>query len=122
MFTQNSENSLSAFDSVWESKENSESGVNPERYRHCERGGPARDESRSLEKSEKAVWVPKKRESGDLLKRCLFIDPCKYGVSVVFCAENRLRRSLGRRSFFVFSQHKDNLHFSGREAMTCYDA
>ena len=36
--------------------ENSESGWNPERYRHCMRGGTAHDESRSLEvDSEKAV-------------------------------------------------------------------
>ena len=28
--------------------ENSESGQNPERYRHCMRGGTARDESQSL--------------------------------------------------------------------------
>ena len=28
--------------------ENSESGQNPERYRHCMRGGAARDESQSL--------------------------------------------------------------------------
>ena len=36
--------------------ENSESGWNPERYRHCMRGGTAHDESRSLGvDSEKAV-------------------------------------------------------------------
>ena len=31
-----------------EPAENSESGQNPERYRHCMRGGAARDESQSL--------------------------------------------------------------------------
>lgn len=51
----NSENSLSAPVSALGPGENSESGANPERYRHCERGGSARDESRPLEKSEKAV-------------------------------------------------------------------
>ena len=33
---------------VLEPAENSESGQNPERYRHCMRGGAARDESQSL--------------------------------------------------------------------------
>ena len=33
---------------AWNLAENSESGQNPERYRHCMRGGTARDESQSL--------------------------------------------------------------------------
>ncbi len=37
-----------------DSAENSESGQNPERYRHCMRGGRTHDESRSLGKPEKA--------------------------------------------------------------------
>ena len=42
-------------DAVTASQENRESCVNHERYRHCKRGGSAKGESRSLEKSEKAV-------------------------------------------------------------------
>ncbi len=38
----------------------------------------------SLERSEKAVQELMKRESGDLLKRCLFRRPCKYGELAVF--------------------------------------
>ena len=60
---------LSAVELRWDSMENSESGVNPERYRHCMRGGPAHDESRSLGFfPEKAVRWLKIRKSGDLLK------------------------------------------------------
>ena len=49
--------------------ENRESGVNPERYRHCERGDRTRDESQSLGQPEKTVYGTVMRESGDLLKR-----------------------------------------------------
>lgn len=49
--------------------ENSESGVIPERYRHCMRVGTSQGESRSLRVSlEKAVTLPVRRKSGDLLK------------------------------------------------------
>lgn len=38
--------------------ENSESGENPERYRHCMRGGRPHDESRPLgELSLRRLWV-----------------------------------------------------------------
>ena len=96
--------------------------MNPERYRHCERGGPARDESRSLERSEKAVWVPKKRKSGDLLKRCLFANSASTELG------DALRRKSAAATWkvlpwlFVFYVKKDYLHFSGRDVATCYDA
>lgn len=48
--------------------ENRASGVNPERYRHCERGDRVQDESRPLGRPEKAVHESVKRKSGDLLK------------------------------------------------------
>ncbi len=48
--------------------ENRESGANPERYRHCMRGGTARGESRSLGWApEKAVRRLRMRKSGYLL-------------------------------------------------------
>ena len=43
-------------DAVTALQENREPGENPGRYRRCMRGGTTLDESRSLEKSEKAVW------------------------------------------------------------------
>ena len=43
-------------DVVTAPQENRKPGVNPGRYRRCMRGGATLDESRSLEKSEKAVW------------------------------------------------------------------
>ena len=43
-------------DAVTAPQENRKPGVNPGRYRRCMRGGTTLDESRSLEKSEKAVW------------------------------------------------------------------
>ena len=39
MVTGKVNNHLSAFEAVWVSKENRESGATPERYRHCKRGG-----------------------------------------------------------------------------------
>ena len=42
-------------DVVTAPQENRKPGVNPGRYRHCMRGGPASDESRSLGKPEKAM-------------------------------------------------------------------
>ena len=56
--------------------ENSESGQNPERYRHCMRGGAARDESQSL-----GFFLRRQcgrlmmRKSGDLLE-CSFCAFC----------------------------------------------
>ena len=55
-----------------EPTENSESGQNPERYRHCMRGGAARDESQSL-----GFFLRRQcgrlmiRKSGDLLEYSL---------------------------------------------------
>ena len=43
-------------DVVTAPQENRKPGANPGRYRRCMRGGNTLDESRSLEKSEKAVW------------------------------------------------------------------
>ena len=42
-------------DAVIAPQENRKPGANPGRYRHCMRGGSAFGESRSLEKSEKAM-------------------------------------------------------------------
>ena len=67
---------LSAVGSSEGLTENSESGQNPERYRHCMRGGRARGESQSLGVNlEKAVHELMMRESGDLLKRNAYVLP-----------------------------------------------
>ena len=75
------------------SAENSESGVNPERYRHCMREGPAHDESRPLGSfPEKAVRRLVIRKSGDLLKCVKILVPVYWSRCILF-AEKRPRQS-----------------------------
>ena len=58
----------SAFGFVIEKpKENRSSGANPERNRHCKRGGSVQGESRSLGNREDCVHGLMRRKSGDLL-------------------------------------------------------
>ena len=70
--------------------ENSESGQNPERYRHCMRGGAARDESQSL-----GFFLRRQcgrltiRESGDLLETSLLCIPRNYGMDSLFVMGKR---------------------------------
>ena len=67
--------------------ENSESGQNPERYRHCMRGGTARDESQSL-----GFFLRRQcgrlliRESGDLLEQvtCAFCVIMEWTVCLLW--------------------------------------
>ena len=67
--------------------ENSESGQNPERYRHCMRGGTARDESQSL-----GFFLRRQcgrlmiRESGDLLEcvTCAFCVIMEWTVCLLW--------------------------------------
>ena len=76
--------------------ENSESGVIPERYRHCMRVGTSQGESRSLGKfSEKAVTCCLRRKSGDLLK-CDHTFASEIGADgCCASAEKRPRQSRG---------------------------
>ena len=62
-----------------EPSENRESGVIPERNRHCKRGGRTFDESRSLGQPEKALCRLMRRKSGDLLE---FIMECPAASGV----------------------------------------
>ena len=70
-----------------EPAENSESGQNPERYRHCMRGGTARDESQSL-----GFFLRRQcgrlmiRESGDLLEcvTCAFCVIMEWTVCLLW--------------------------------------
>ena len=72
--------------------ENREPGVNPGRYRHCERGGRTHDESRSLGCfPEKAVCRLMMREPGELLKLAFLAGSFAYGVWPALCAEKRPR-------------------------------
>ena len=72
---------------VWKLAENSESGQNPERYRHCMRGGTARDESQSL-----GFFLRRQcgrlliRESGDLLEcvTCAFCVIMEWTVCLLW--------------------------------------
>ena len=74
--------------------ENSESGANPERYRHCMRVGTSQGESRSLGvPPEKAVTLPMRRKSGDLLKCDHSFAPEIGADGCCESAEKRPRRS-----------------------------
>ena len=76
--------------------ENSEFGANPKRYRHCMRVGTSQGESRSLRVSlEKAVTLPVRRKSGDLLKRDHTFAPEIGADGCCESAEKRPRRSQG---------------------------
>ena len=76
--------------------ENSEFGANPKRYRHCMREDTTQGESRSLRVSlEKAVTLPVRRKSGDLLKRDHTFAPEIGADGCCESAEKRPRRSQG---------------------------
>ena len=63
------EYALSALGVVTAPGENSESGANPERYRHCKRGGvPAKMKVGHWREAEKAAGTLRRRKSGELLK------------------------------------------------------
>lgn len=100
---QESKYQLSALGVGWASGENRESGVNPERYRHCERGG-----GRTWRKPvigsvpEKAVRRLLRREVRITAKLGLFAGLCKYAGAAAFGAEIRLRQFGCCRSFLRF--------------------
>ena len=81
--------------------ENSESGQNPERYRHCMRGGTAHDESRSLEvDSEKTVrnaYETQVRRPAQIVKVYLL---SSYGEMGYFVAKKRQQQSCMTAAFF----------------------
>lgn len=70
--------------------ENSESGWNPERYRHCMRGGTAYDESQSLgldpEKAVRKAHDAQVRRPAQIVKVYLFPS---YGEMGYFVAKKR---------------------------------
>ena len=96
-------NGFSAANAGWAGAENRESGVNPERYRHCKRGGTPQGESRSLEGlSEKTVWVLWMREPGYLLRPCDRQTPASTGDLAAFGAGIRLRQPVWAAAVFAF--------------------
>ena len=76
--------------------ENSESGWNPERYRHCMRGGTAHDESRSLgvnpEKAVRKAYDTQVRRPAQVVKVYLLLS---YGEDRI----TRLRVTRGTEGF-----------------------
>ena len=87
-------------------QEDSESGENPERYRHCKRGGTrTRRKSVIGRNPEKAVRALMMRKSGDLLE-CVFPPALRHmELEDVFCVQEfRLQQSIvDCCSFFCFS-------------------
>mgnify|MGYP007084939400 FL=1 len=74
--------------------ENRESGWNPERYRHCMRGGTAHDESRSLgvnpEKAVRKAYDTQVRRPAQVVKVYLL---SSYGEMGYFVAKKRQQQS-----------------------------
>ena len=82
--------------------ENRESGANPERYRHCKRGGGCTGRKPVIgEFPEKAVRRLTMRKVRITAKDGLCVGLLQVWGQATFGAENRLRRYVDRRSFFV---------------------
>ena len=81
--------------------ENRESGWNPERYRHCMRGGTAHDESRSLgvnpEKAVRKAYDTQVRRPAQVVKVYLLLS---YGEMGYFVAKKRQQQSCMTAAFF----------------------
>ena len=80
--------------------ENSESGWNPERYRHCMRGGTAHDESRSLGAILRRLWAAEDaqvRRPAQIVKVDLL---SSYGEMGYFVAKKRQQQSCMTAAFF----------------------
>lgn len=81
--------------------ENSESGWNPERYRHCMRGGAAHDESRSLgvdpEKAVQSACDARVRRPAQMAGLYLLSG---YG-EMSFVAKKRQQQSVMTVAFFL---------------------
>ena len=81
--------------------ENRESGWNPERYRHCMRGGTAHDESRSLgvdsEKAVRNAYDTQVRRPAQIVKVYLL---SSYGEMGCFVAKKRQQQSCMTVAFF----------------------
>ena len=64
--------------------ENSESGANPERYRRCERGGYAHDESRSLGAILRRLWAAEDAQVRRPAQMLFSAGPRAMGQTIVF--------------------------------------
>ena len=86
--------------------ENSESGENPERYRHCMRGGTAHDESRSLgvnpEKAVRKAYDTQVRRPAQVVKVYLLLS---YGEMGYFVAKKRQQQSCMTAAFCIPENH-----------------
>ena len=86
--------------------ENRESGWNPERYRHCMRGGTAHDESRSLgvnpEKAVRKAYDTQVRRPAQVVKVYLLLS---YGEMGYFVAKKRQQQSCMTAAFCIPENH-----------------
>ena len=86
--------------------ENRESGWNPERYRHCMRGGTAHDESRSLgvnpEKAVRKAYDTQVRRPAQVVKVYLLLS---YGEMGYFVAKKRQQQSCMTAAFCMPENH-----------------
>ena len=86
--------------------ENRESGWNPERYRHCMRGGTAHDESRSLgvnpEKAVRKAYDTLVRRPAQVVKVYLLLS---YGEMGYFVAKKRQQQSCMTAAFCIPENH-----------------
>ena len=86
--------------------ENRESGWNPERYRHCMRGGTAHDESRSLgvnpEKAVRKAYDTQVRRPAQVVKVYLLLS---YGEMGYFVAKKRQQQSCMTAAFCISENH-----------------
>lgn len=92
--------------------ENRESGWNPERYRHCMRGGTAHDESRSLgvnpEKAVRKAYDTQVRRPAQVVKVYLLLS---YGEMGYFVAKKRQQQSCMTAAFSIPENHALDVWF-----------
>ena len=98
--------------------ENRESGWNPERYRHCMRGGTAHDESRSLgvnpEKAVRKAYDTQVRRPAQVVKVYLLLS---YGEMGYFVAKKRQQQSCMTAAFCIPENHALDAWFKRPLAM-----
>ncbi len=83
--------------------ENRESGANPERYRHCMRGGRAQGASPAIGETREGVRGLGMRKSGDLLSWISSGLSCTRAFGQDWTADKRPQRSSRPLRLFFFS-------------------
>ena len=99
-------------DVVTAPQENRKPGVNPGRYRRCMRGGATLDESRSLEKSEKAIENQRSVSQENCSNEVKTLGSAST-EPVAFCCRKTAAATLfvGLLQLFTFSAHQLNIAY-----------